>query len=311
MSSSNRIKLLMDSGTWNPMDDDMVSLDPVEFHSEEEPYKDCIDFYQRKIGLTEAVQTYICQLNGRLVAIRIIYFQFMGGSMGSVVGQGAIPLTQIDENLTPREIEQAAKLPYFLCIPIDHGYENPQEAIGRNVCANFNLANKVVDVEVPQTIHPNTVFEAVVRIPYAMQVKRVLPNCKNKRRGQIYPDGSMSNNNIYNATKTGIVNKIIRKEKGEYEIIIVDASDGRDIIDIIPPRPKLLVSQGELIKLDQPLMSNPNVGGLVRGMAEIVLQDPIRVQGLLFFLSSISMAQIVLVLKRKQFEKVQLSKMNF
>ncbi|KAG6593428.1 ATP synthase subunit c, chloroplastic, partial [Cucurbita argyrosperma subsp. sororia] len=44
-------------GTWDPMDEDMVSLDPIEFHSEEEPYKDRIDSYQIKTGLTEAIQT--------------------------------------------------------------------------------------------------------------------------------------------------------------------------------------------------------------------------------------------------------------
>ena len=130
-------------------------------------------------------------------------------------------------------------------------------------------------------------------------------------RGQIYLDGSKSNNNVYNATAAGIVNKIIRKERGGYEITIVDASDGREVIDIIPPGPELLVSEGESIKLDQPLTSNPNVGGFGQGDAEIVLQDPLRVQGLLFFLASIILAQIFLVLKKKQFEKVQLSEMNF
>ncbi|KAD4887915.1 hypothetical protein E3N88_19987 [Mikania micrantha] len=39
MSSSDRIELSIDPGTWEPMDEDMVSLDPIEFHSEEEPYK--------------------------------------------------------------------------------------------------------------------------------------------------------------------------------------------------------------------------------------------------------------------------------
>nr|QBC71958.1 acetyl-CoA carboxylase carboxyltransferase beta subunit [Gisekia sp. GY-2019] len=87
MSSSDRIELLIDRGTWNPMDEDMVSLDPIEFHSEEEPYKDRIDSYQRKTGLTEAVQTGIGQLNGIPVAIGVMDFQFMGGSMGSVVGE--------------------------------------------------------------------------------------------------------------------------------------------------------------------------------------------------------------------------------
>jgi apocytochrome f len=51
----------------------------------------------------------------------------------------------------------------------------------------------------------------------------------------------------------------------------------------LPPGPELLVSEGESIKLDQPLTSNPNVGGFGQGDAEIVLQDPLRIQGLLFF----------------------------
>nr|YP_011000073.1 carboxytransferase beta subunit [Robinsonia berteroi]YP_011000247.1 carboxytransferase beta subunit [Robinsonia gayana]YP_011000508.1 carboxytransferase beta subunit [Senecio petrophyus]YP_011000595.1 carboxytransferase beta subunit [Robinsonia thurifera]WPN82547.1 carboxytransferase beta subunit [Robinsonia berteroi]WPN82721.1 carboxytransferase beta subunit [Robinsonia gayana]WPN82982.1 carboxytransferase beta subunit [Senecio petrophyus]WPN83069.1 carboxytransferase beta subunit [Robin len=87
MSSSDRIELLIDPGTWEPMDEDMVSLDPIQFHSEEEPYKKRIDSYQRKTGLTEAVQTGIGQLNGITVSIAVMDFQFMGGSMGSVVGE--------------------------------------------------------------------------------------------------------------------------------------------------------------------------------------------------------------------------------
>ena len=41
-------------------------LDPIEFHSGEEPYKERIDFYQRKTGLIEAVQIGTGQLNGTL-----------------------------------------------------------------------------------------------------------------------------------------------------------------------------------------------------------------------------------------------------
>ncbi|XP_059646198.1 acetyl-coenzyme A carboxylase carboxyl transferase subunit beta, chloroplastic-like, partial [Cornus florida] len=87
MSSSDRIELSIDPGTWDPLDEDMVSLDPIEFHSDEEPYKDRIDSYQIKTGLTEAVQTGIGQLNGIPIAIGVMDFQFMGGSMGSVVGE--------------------------------------------------------------------------------------------------------------------------------------------------------------------------------------------------------------------------------
>ncbi|MCL7031202.1 hypothetical protein MKW94_029007 [Papaver nudicaule] len=70
MSSSDRIELSVDPGTWDPMNEDMVSMEPIEFHSEEEPYKD-------RIG----------QLNGIPIAIGVMDFQFMGGSMGSVVGE--------------------------------------------------------------------------------------------------------------------------------------------------------------------------------------------------------------------------------
>nr|YP_010019998.1 acetyl-CoA carboxylase carboxyltransferase beta subunit [Primula miyabeana]QOJ51300.1 acetyl-CoA carboxylase carboxyltransferase beta subunit [Primula miyabeana] len=101
MSSSDRIELLIDPGTWDPMDEDMVSLDPIEFHSEEEPYKDRIDSYQRKTGLTEAVQTGIGQLNGIPVAIGVMDFQFMGGSMGSVVGE---KITRLVEYATKKFI---------------------------------------------------------------------------------------------------------------------------------------------------------------------------------------------------------------
>ncbi|KAJ0765978.1 Acetyl-coenzyme A carboxylase carboxyl transferase subunit beta [Helianthus annuus] len=87
VSSSDRIELSIDPGTWEPMDEDMVSLDPIEFHSEEEPYKNRIDSYQRKTGLTEAVQIGIGQLDGINVAIAVMDFQFMGGGMGSVVGE--------------------------------------------------------------------------------------------------------------------------------------------------------------------------------------------------------------------------------
>jgi apocytochrome f len=65
-----------------------------------------------------------------------------------------------------------------------------------------------------------------------------------------------------------------------------------------------------LIKVDQPLMNNPNVGGFGQGDTEILLQDPLRVKGLLLFLESVILARIFLVLKKKQFEKFQLAEMN-
>lgn len=98
ISSSDRIELLIDPGTWNAMDEYMVSVDPIEFHSEEEPYKNRLDSYQKRTGLMEAIQTGTGQLNGIPLAIGIMEFQFMGGSMGSVVGEKITRLIEYATN---------------------------------------------------------------------------------------------------------------------------------------------------------------------------------------------------------------------
>nr|YP_009449899.1 acetyl-CoA carboxylase carboxyltransferase beta [Burmannia coelestis]ANK36096.1 acetyl-CoA carboxylase carboxyltransferase beta [Burmannia coelestis] len=101
MSSSDRIELLIDQDTWEPMDENIFSMDPIEFHSEEDPYLDRICSYQRKTGLNEAVQTGIGQLNGIPIAMAVMDFQFMGGSMGSVVGE---KITRLIEFATNRSL---------------------------------------------------------------------------------------------------------------------------------------------------------------------------------------------------------------
>jgi len=52
-------------------------------------------------------------------------------------------------------------------------YENPREATGRIVCANCHLAQKPVEIEVPQGVLPDSVFEVVVEIPYDKSIKQV------------------------------------------------------------------------------------------------------------------------------------------
>ena len=73
------------------------------------------------------------------------------------------------------------------------GYENPREATGRIVCANCHLAQKPVDIEVPQAVLPDTVFEAVVKIPYDQEINQVLGTWKkgglNVEAVLILPDG--------------------------------------------------------------------------------------------------------------------------
>nr|YP_009106317.1 apocytochrome f of cytochrome b6/f complex [Interfilum terricola]AIT95087.1 apocytochrome f of cytochrome b6/f complex [Interfilum terricola] len=277
-------------------------------------------------------------------------------------------------------------------------YQNPREPNGRIVCANCHLAQKPVQIEVPQAVLPDTVFEAVVKIPYDQQIKQVLGNGKkgdlnvgavlilpegfelapseripeeikeklgnlsfqsyspdkrnilvigpipgkqyseiifpilspdpsknknvsflkypiyiggNRGRGQVYPDGSKSNNTIYNASSSGVIKSIEPlSKKGGYSITI-ETSTQDEVIEKIPPGPELLVNIGQKIQVDQPLTINPNVGGFGQEETEIVLQNPARIQGLIIFFIFVVLAQVFLVLKKKQFEKVQLAEMNF
>ena len=52
----------------------------------------------------------------------------------------------------------------------------PREATGRIVCANCHLAAKPTEIEVPQSVKPDTVFEAVVKIPYDLSAQQVTAN---------------------------------------------------------------------------------------------------------------------------------------
>ena len=53
-------------------------------------------------------------------------------------------------------------------------YANPREANGRIACANCHLAAKPTEIETPQAVLPNSVFEAEVKIPYDLNSKQVL-----------------------------------------------------------------------------------------------------------------------------------------
>ena len=278
-----------------------------------------------------------------------------------------------------------------------NAYSNPREATGRIVCANCHLANKAVDIEVPHEVLPDTVFEAVAKVPYDKNVKQVLANGKkgglnvgavlilpdefelaptdripeemkakinnlyfqpysselknilvigpiigdqnqeivfpvlapdpqknkqvkflkypiylggNRGRGQLYPDGSKSNNNIFTASVSGTISDISVGKKG-VRTLTITKSDGEQTSEVIPGGPDLIVSKGDNIVFEQPLTKNPNVGGFGQAETEVVLQNPTRLKFLILFFISIILVQLFLVLKKKQFEKVQLAEMNF
>lgn len=279
--------------------------------------------------------------------------------------------------------------------------ESPREATGRIVCANCHLAAKNTEIEVPQSVTPDTVFKAVVKIPYDTSVQQVgadgskvglnvgavlmlpegfkiapsdripeelkeeigdleyqsysdekenvviigpLPGEEyqeivfpvlspnpatdknihfgkyavhvggNRGRGQVYPTGEKSNNNVFNASASGTISKIAQTEDEDGNVknlISITTESGEVVTDEVPAGPELIVAQGQTVKSGDALTNNPNVGGFGQKDAEIVLQNPTRVKWLIAFICLVMLAQIMLVLKKKQVEKVQAAEMNF
>ena len=289
------------------------------------------------------------------------------------------------------------KVSYAYPVFAQNAYESPREATGRIVCANCHLAQKPTEIEVPQAVLPDSVFEAVVSVPYDLSVKQVsasgapgslnvgavlimpegfqlapkdrisdeikkktkgvfvqpysktktnilvvgpIPGDKNQEivfpilspdpeqnkdvhylnypifvggnrgRGQVYPTGEKSNNNTFTTTVGGQITSIEPLEKGKTEVII-EATDGRTVTQTVPRGLKLSVKKGDIVKQDAPLTYDPNVGGFGQTETEIILQNPNRVKGMIVFFFAVTVTQILLVLKKKQFEIVQAAEMNF
>lgn len=288
---------------------------------------------------------------------------------------------------------QAQAYPFYA----QQGYDSPREATGRIVCANCHLAAKPIQVEVPQAVTPDSVFEAVVKIPYDTSVQQVLgdgskgglnvgavlmlpegfkiappdrlseelqaktsgiyyqpysedkqniilvgplpgeqyqeivfpvlaPNPAvdqsihfgkysvhaggNRGRGQIYPNGEKSNNNVFTAPIAGTITRLTANPDGSTAVVITPES-GEAVTETIPAGPELIVSEGQTVAAGEALTNNPNVGGFGQKDTEIVLQDPNRIKWLLVFFAAITLSQILLVLKKKQVEKVQAAEMSF
>ncbi|MGB7087530.1 MAG: apocytochrome f [Phormidesmis sp.] len=288
--------------------------------------------------------------------------------------------------------QSAAAYPFWA----QENYESPREATGRIVCANCHLGEKKTVLEVPQSVLPDTVFKAVVKVPYDLDAQQVLgdgskgglnvgavlmlpegfkiapedripedikeevgntyfmpyspeeenivlvgpipgeqyqeivfpvlspdpANDKsvhfgknlvfvggNRGRGQVYPTGMASNNTVYNSPAAGTVSAVNKTDSGY--TLTIDKADGSTVTEDIPVGPELLVAQGDSVEAGTPLTSNPNVGGFGQTEKELVLQNPNRIKGLIVFLAAISLSQILLVLKKKQVEKVQAAEMSF
>jgi len=84
--SDERIRQLIDTNSWQALDTHLRPQDPLKF-KDRKAYSDRLRDTQAKTKLTDAVQTGLGELDGLPVALGVMDFRFMGGSMGSVVGE--------------------------------------------------------------------------------------------------------------------------------------------------------------------------------------------------------------------------------
>ena len=86
LTPKDRIKSLADNGTFREHNKSLFSSDPISFSSKKS-YRKSLFAEQKRTGLTEAVVTGTCRIGGVKCLLIILDFGFMGGSMGSVVGE--------------------------------------------------------------------------------------------------------------------------------------------------------------------------------------------------------------------------------
>ena len=86
IGSRERIHSLVETCTFEEMDAEMASVDVLGFKGVA-TYKSKLDAYKKKSTLKDAVVTGIAKIGRHRVALGVMDFQFLGGSMGSVVGE--------------------------------------------------------------------------------------------------------------------------------------------------------------------------------------------------------------------------------
>jgi acetyl-CoA carboxylase carboxyl transferase subunit beta len=93
ITAPERLEQLLDPGSWQPLDEHLAPTDPLHFF-DQKPYSERLATYQERTQLKDAVLTGLGSLEGIPVAIGVMDFRFMGGSMGSVVGEKIARLTE-------------------------------------------------------------------------------------------------------------------------------------------------------------------------------------------------------------------------
>ncbi|MDC0156268.1 acetyl-CoA carboxylase, carboxyltransferase subunit beta [Verrucomicrobia bacterium] len=86
LSAPERVESLLDEDTFVEYDEELKSTDPLDFKGMAS-YKDKLAQNEAKSGLADAVISGVGKMGGRWVSLAVMDFRFLGGSMGSVVGE--------------------------------------------------------------------------------------------------------------------------------------------------------------------------------------------------------------------------------
>jgi acetyl-CoA carboxylase carboxyl transferase alpha subunit/acetyl-CoA carboxylase carboxyl transferase beta subunit len=100
MPSPARVAMLADPGSFREVDRNLISVDPLQF-MDRKPYRERLVDARRQTGLREAVTTGFCRIEGRRIVLVVFDFEFLGGTMGSVVGE---KIANAFEHATRRQV---------------------------------------------------------------------------------------------------------------------------------------------------------------------------------------------------------------
>jgi acetyl-CoA carboxylase carboxyl transferase subunit beta len=87
MGTEARIAMVIDPGSWDEHDQHLESADPLGFRVDGKKYADSIKGATKKVGAGDAYRAASATIGGLPVEAGLFVFEFMGGSMGSVVGE--------------------------------------------------------------------------------------------------------------------------------------------------------------------------------------------------------------------------------
>ena len=100
IDSEERIALIVDPGSFHALNEALEPTDPLTF-KDRRAYADRLRESQAATGLRDGVVTGLCRVDGLDLALAVMDFRFMGGSMGSVVGE---KITRLVEEATARQL---------------------------------------------------------------------------------------------------------------------------------------------------------------------------------------------------------------